>query len=53
MANCCDMKEGDVFVCEKCGLELSVKKPCTCDADAPDKCCTVPLQCCGQEMTKK
>lgn len=53
MANCCDMKKGDLFVCEKCGLELSVNKPCTCDPDAPDNCCTVPLQCCGQEMTKK
>ena len=52
MANCCDMKEGDWFVCEKCGLELSVKKACSCDTDAPDKC-TVPLQCCGQEMTKQ
>jgi hypothetical protein len=52
MANCCDMKEGDVFVCKVCGLELSVKKACTCDTGAPDKC-TVPLQCCGQEMTKQ
>ncbi len=52
MANCCDMKEGDLFVCEICGLELSVKNPCTCDADSPDKC-TVPLQCCNKEMTKK
>jgi len=52
MANCCDMKEGDVFYCEKCELELSVKKACTCNPLAADKC-TVPLQCCGQEMTKK
>jgi len=46
------MKEGDVFVCEKCGLELNVKKPCTCDTTAPGKC-TVPLQCCGEEMKKQ
>jgi len=52
MANCCDMKEGDLFVCEKCGLELSVKKACRCDADAPEKC-TVPLKCCGEDMKKK
>lgn len=52
MANCSDMKEGDLFLCEKCGLELSVKTPCTCEPDK-DGCCTVPLQCCGQEMTKK
>ncbi|MCA1794921.1 MAG: hypothetical protein LC660_13825, partial [Desulfobacteraceae bacterium] len=30
MANCCNMKEGDVFYCKVCGLELSVKKACTC-----------------------
>lgn len=52
MANCCDMKEGDIFVCDICGLELSVKKPCTCDSESPDKC-TVPLQCCNQDMKKK
>jgi len=46
------MKEGDLFVCEKCGLELSVKKACRCDADAPEKC-TVPLKCCGEDMKKK
>jgi len=52
MANCCDMKEGDLFVCEVCGLELTVKKPCSCDIEAPEKC-TVPLQCCKQDMVKK
>jgi hypothetical protein len=52
MANCCDMEAGDLFVCEVCGLELSVKKACACAPDAPDNC-TVPLQCRGQEMKKK
>jgi hypothetical protein len=52
MANCCEMKEGDVFFCEVCGLELSVKKACACDTDAADKC-TVPLKCCNQDMKKK
>ncbi len=52
MANCCDMKEGDLFVCEVCGLELTVKKPCACDTESPEKC-TVPLQCCKQDMKKK
>jgi hypothetical protein len=52
MANCCDMKEGDVFYCKICGLELSVKKACTCEKDGKDSC-SVPLQCCNQEMTKK
>ena len=52
MAHCCDMKEGDVFVCEICGLELTVKKPCACIAGAED-ICTVPLKCCNQDMVKK
>ena len=52
MANCCDMKEGDVFVCDACGLELKVAKTCTCSSDA-EGCCTVPLSCCGKEMRKK
>jgi hypothetical protein len=52
MANCCEMKEGDIFYCKICGLELSVKKACTCKEGAEDAC-SVPLQCCNQEMTKK
>ena len=53
MANCNEMKEGEIFVCEKCGLELRVHKTCTCGgADGTYKC-SVPLQCCGQEMVKK
>ena len=52
MANCCDMKEGDLFVCEICGLELTVKKPCTCTPGAEDAC-NVPLQCCNKDMVKK
>ena len=53
MANCREMKVGDVFVCEKCGLELRVNKTCKCGgADGTNKH-SVPLQCCAQEMVKK
>jgi len=52
MAKCSDMKEGDRFVCESCGLELQVTKPCTCSSDKEGSC-SVPLQCCGKEMRKK
>ena len=52
MANCCDMQKGDVFECKACGLELQVTNPCTCSAGSEDAC-TVPLMCCGKEMTKK
>lgn len=50
MANCADMKKGDVYKCDQCGLELQVVKTCTCGEGQAS--CTVPLQCCGQEMKK-
>lgn len=52
MANCCDMKPGDVFYCESCGLTLKVETACTC-APGGEDCCSVPLTCCGKEMKKK
>jgi len=52
MANCCDMQEGDLFVCETCGLELKVAKPCACKPGEPEAC-NVPLQCCGKSMVKR
>jgi hypothetical protein len=52
MANCCDMKEGDLFVCDICGLELKVAKACTCDHDS-EFACDAPLMCCGKDMVKQ
>lgn len=52
MADCCEMKEGDVYHCDSCGLELQVKKACTCKTGAEDAC-TVPLMCCGKSMVLK
>ena len=52
MANCCDMKEGDLFACEVCGLELRVANACTCKA-GEESACHVPLQCCGKEMMQR
>jgi hypothetical protein len=46
------MKEGDLYHCHTCGLELAVKKACACKSGADDAC-NVPLNCCGKEMTKK
>jgi hypothetical protein len=51
MANCVEMKKGDIFVCETCGLELQVTKACSCIA-GEEVSCTVPLQCCGKDMKK-
>ena len=53
MADCGDMKKGDVFFCKNCGLELEVTKSCSCGTGGQSGSCTVPLQCCGGEMQKK
>jgi hypothetical protein len=52
MANCVEMIEGDLFVCEICSLELQVVKTCSCTI-GEEVSCTVPLQCCGKDMIKK
>jgi len=52
MANCATMKEGALFTCEICGLELQVVKTCSCTV-GEEISCTVPLQCCGEDMVKK
>ena len=52
MANCAEMKEGDLYKCESCGLELKVTKTCSCGSGSGDAC-SVPLQCCGKEMVKE
>lgn len=52
MANCAEMKKGEIFICEVCGLELQVVHSCKCFA-GEEISCTVPLQCCGQAMVKK
>ena len=52
MANCAEMNKGDIFKCEKCGLELQVVRTCSCTA-GEEVSCMVPLQCCGQDMEKK
>lgn len=53
MADCGDMKKGDVFFCKNCGLELEVTKSCSCGTGGQSGSCTVPLQCCGGDMQKK
>jgi hypothetical protein len=52
MANCSEMKKGDLFLCKTCGLELQVTKTCSCGAGGKGTC-SVPLQCCGKDMAKK
>ncbi len=51
MATCKDLKKGDVFVCEECGVELQVIKECQNNDKSSDilwlsftDCCAF---CCG------
>lgn len=49
--NCNDLKDGQVLICEKCGLELKVVAECQneqCTAG-----CTGDLDCCGEPMKLK
>lgn len=51
MADCHEMRLGQTYVCEDCGLELKVVAECkecgaeTCSCDAP---CT--FECCGEPL---
>ncbi len=54
MPNCHEMKVGNVYACEKCGLELKVVKECKEVETAPENCRCIPytLVCCGEEMKR-
>ncbi len=59
MANCHEMKMGEVYTCKECGLELKVIKECR-DAGKPATECNChpeggpcTFSCCGYEMIRK
>ncbi len=51
MVHCHEMKEGAVYICEDCGLELTVSKGCDCADESA--CSDMGFTCCGGEMKKK
>jgi hypothetical protein len=55
MAFCHEMKMGQVYVCEECGLEIQVVKECEeCGED--DTECSLEecrFMCCGEDMKLK
>jgi len=55
MVHCSDMKNGQIYFCEECGLELQVIKECTEDGahpkGTPCKHCT--HICCDKELQLK
>ena len=58
MASSHEAKEGEVYVCKDCGIELKVATECkggstsaqTCGCHSAQGSCT--LTCCGKEMVK-
>ena len=59
MASCHEMKKGEIYVCEDCGLELQVLKECE-DAGTPAEDCECHIadeacgfSCCGKPLVKK
>lgn len=42
--------QGDVFVCNECGMSFAILKECCCDDANPD--CMPSFDCCGQAMVK-
>ncbi len=60
MVTCHDMKEGQTYSCEGCGLELKVLKECVeCGKDASDCGCAdenhhdCDFACCGKSLVLK
>jgi hypothetical protein len=56
MVSCHEMKLGQVYVCEECGLELQVVKECKdCDTSAEVCECTehCRFECCGEPLKLK
>ena len=56
MPSCHDMKLGQVYVCEACGLELEVVKECDeCGQDAAECECVehCTFSCCGEPLKLK
>lgn len=59
MPNCHEMKQGEVYVCEDCGIQLQVIKECKDVGTPAEECachataapCT--LFCCGKDLVKK
>ena len=59
MANCHEMRQGEIYVCGDCGLEIQVVKECKDLGKPADSCeCHTPgeegvLVCCGKGLQKR
>jgi hypothetical protein len=59
MPGCHEMRKGEVYLCEDCGMELQVIKECK-EVGTPQESCTchpgdIPctISCCDKPLTKK
>lgn len=59
MASCHEMRQGEIYVCEGCGMELQVVKECE-HAGTPAEDCNChddgsecAITCCGKDLVKK
>jgi hypothetical protein len=54
MTRCDEMREGDVYVCDKCGLEIEIVEECNHDDEEADDVCRIEeFTCCGEPLTLK
>ena len=55
MARCDEMREGEVYYCEQCGLEVQVIEECAHEEgeEAEETCRIEDFVCCGEPLTLK
>ena len=55
MARCDEMREGEVYYCEECGLEIEVLEECSHEeGDEDEETCSIEgFMCCGRPLTLK
>lgn len=53
MARCDEMREGEVYYCEHCGLEIEVLEECSHEEgeEAEETCRIEGFVCCGEPLT--
>ncbi|AEH60133.1 conserved hypothetical protein [Methanosalsum zhilinae DSM 4017] len=52
--SCFDMKKGQVYTCEECGIELQVIKECSEECRIDTGCCADDgFMCCGEPLRLK
>jgi hypothetical protein len=55
MARCDEMREGEVYYCEHCGLEIEVVEECSHEEgeEAGEVCKITEFTCCGEPLSLK